>query len=109
MLRHAPPRAFLGALLAAFLCATSLAAAPPERLALVGGMLPTGYEQVPPIHPAPILLEGDRIVAAAHRNDIPVMAHVRAEADVRNLPVGRASSRKGRRRARRHDSVACEP
>ena len=33
----------------------------PGRLALVGGMLLDGYE-VPPLHHATVLIEGDRIV-----------------------------------------------
>lgn len=34
--------------------------APPRRLALVGGMLLDGYE-VPPLHHAAVLIEGERI------------------------------------------------
>jgi imidazolonepropionase-like amidohydrolase len=44
------------------LLATSLASAQtPRRLALVGGMLLDGYD-VPPVHHAAVLVEGDRIV-----------------------------------------------
>ena len=39
------------------------AARPGGKLALVGGMLLTGYE-VPPIHHAAVLIEGNKIVAA---------------------------------------------
>ena len=39
------------------------AAQAPKRIALVGGQLLTGYE-VPPIHHAAVLVEGDKIVAA---------------------------------------------
>src|SRR6185295_182981 len=44
-----------------------------KRLALVGGMLLTGYE-VPPIHHAAILIEGDRIVAAGPSSDVRIPA-----------------------------------
>ena len=37
------------------------AGAKPAKLALVGGMLIDGYD-VPPVHHAAILIEGDRIV-----------------------------------------------
>src|SRR5438477_5994527 len=43
----------------------------PRRLALVGGMLLTGYE-VPPIHHAAILIEGDRIVQAGPSSEIKI-------------------------------------
>src|SRR5688572_33346476 len=43
----------------------------PKRLALVGGMLLTGYE-VPPIHRAAILIEGDKIVAAGPASDVKI-------------------------------------
>jgi imidazolonepropionase-like amidohydrolase len=45
----------------------------PTRLALVGGMLLTGYE-VPPIHHAAILVEGDRIVQAGPASEVRVPA-----------------------------------
>ena len=35
----------------------------PKRVALVGGMLLTGYE-IPPIHHAAVVIEGSKIVAA---------------------------------------------
>ncbi len=41
------------------------------RLALVGGMLLTGYE-VPPTHHATVLIEGNRIVAAGPSSEIQV-------------------------------------
>src|SRR4029078_13232918 len=43
----------------------------PRRLALVGGMLLTGYE-VPPIHHAVVLVEGNRIVAAGPASEIKI-------------------------------------
>jgi len=43
----------------------------PKRLALVGGMLLTGYE-VPPIHHAVVLVEGNRIVAAGPASEIKI-------------------------------------
>ncbi len=43
----------------------------PKRLALVGGMLLTGYE-VPPIHHAAVLIEGDKIVQAGPASEIKI-------------------------------------
>ena len=50
-------------------------AAPPsaKTLALVGGMLLTGYE-VPPIHHATVLIEGNKIVAAGPSAEIRIPA-----------------------------------
>jgi imidazolonepropionase-like amidohydrolase len=45
----------------------------PPRLALVGGMLLTGYE-VPPVHHATILIEGSRIVQAGPASEITIPA-----------------------------------
>ena len=45
----------------------------PKRVALVGGMLLTGYE-VPPIHHAAILIEGSKIVAAGPASEIKIPA-----------------------------------
>ncbi len=45
----------------------------PKRLALVGGMLLTGYE-VPPIHHAAVLIEGDKIVQAGPASEVKVPA-----------------------------------
>jgi imidazolonepropionase-like amidohydrolase len=45
----------------------------PKRLALVGGMLLTGYE-VPPVHHAAILIEGDKIVAAGPASEVKIPA-----------------------------------
>ena len=45
----------------------------PRRLALVGGMLITGYE-VPPIHHAAVVIEGPRIVAAGPASEVKVPA-----------------------------------
>src|SRR5215471_12497742 len=46
-------------------------ARPGGKLALVGGMLLTGYE-VPPIHHAAILVEGNRIVAAGPASEVRI-------------------------------------
>jgi len=46
---------------------------PARRLALVGGMLITGYE-VPPIHHATILIEGRRIVRAGPASEVTIPA-----------------------------------
>jgi imidazolonepropionase-like amidohydrolase len=48
-------------------------AQPPKRLALVGGMLLTGYE-VPPIHHAAILIEGNKIVQAGPASEVKIPA-----------------------------------
>ena len=59
--------------------AASLVSAPaaraqtPKRLALVGGMLVTGYE-VPPIHRAAVLVEGNKIVAAGPAAEVKIPA-----------------------------------
>src|SRR5947208_1536518 len=45
----------------------------PKRLALVGGMLVTGYE-VPPIHHAAVLVEGNKIVAAGPAAEVKIPA-----------------------------------
>jgi imidazolonepropionase-like amidohydrolase len=49
------------------------AQAPARHLALVGGMLITGYE-VPPIHHAAILIEGRRIVQAGPASEVTIPA-----------------------------------
>src|SRR3954451_22645636 len=53
--------------------ATPAPTRPGGKLALVGGMLLTGYE-VPPIHHATVLIEGNKIVAAGPSNDVKVPA-----------------------------------
>src|SRR5436190_7526536 len=45
----------------------------PKKLALVGGMLLTGYE-VPPIHHAAVLIEGSKIVAAGPASEVKIPA-----------------------------------
>src|SRR5258708_28415915 len=45
----------------------------PKRLALVGGMLLTGYE-VPAIHHAAVVIEGNKIVAAGPASEIKIPA-----------------------------------
>ena len=44
-----------------------------KPIALVGGMLLTGYE-VPPIHHAAVLIEGNKIVAAGPASEIKIPA-----------------------------------
>ena len=46
-------------------------------IALVGGMLIDGYD-APPVHHAAVIIQGNRILAAAPRNqiEIPANAHV---------------------------------
>ena len=46
----------------------------PKRLALVGGMLLTGYE-IPPVHHATILIEGNKIVQAGPSSEITIPAN----------------------------------
>jgi imidazolonepropionase-like amidohydrolase len=57
--------------------ALALAASPraqaPKKLALVGGMLLTGYE-MPPIHHAAVIVEGNKIVAAGPASEVKVPA-----------------------------------
>src|SRR3954453_24011345 len=45
----------------------------PKRLALVGGMLLTGYE-IPPIHHAAVVIEGNKIIAAGPASEINIPA-----------------------------------
>ena len=49
--------------IAAFLGVATPHAQAPKPVALVGGMLLTGYE-IPPIHHAAIVVEGNKIIAA---------------------------------------------
>ncbi len=56
-------------LIAALLLAASAAAQ--DRLALVGGMLLDGYD-VPPLHHAAVLIEGDRIVAVGRAAEMEI-------------------------------------
>jgi imidazolonepropionase-like amidohydrolase len=51
--------------------AVSPRAQAPKRLALVGGMLLTGYE-VPPIHHAAVVIEGSKIVAAGPSSEVKI-------------------------------------
>ena len=63
----------------ALLCAAAGAptlAAQQSTLALTGGMLLDGYE-VPPVHDAVVLIEGDRIVAAGPRSEIDIPSGAR--------------------------------
>lgn len=56
---------------AALLLAADVPAQAPKKLALVGGMLLDGYE-VPPLHHAAILIEGNRIVAVGPKSEIAI-------------------------------------
>ena len=47
-------------------------AAQENRLALVGGMLLDGYDNVPPVHNAAILIEGDRIVEVGPAAEVQI-------------------------------------
>ena len=58
-------------LIAAAVCSAHLTAQPKAKLALVGGMLLDGYE-VPPLHNAVVLVEGDRIVAKGRVGEIAI-------------------------------------
>ena len=55
----------------AFLCPGTPHAQAPRRLALVGGMLLTGYD-IPPIHHAAIVIEGRSIVAAGPASEVKI-------------------------------------
>ena len=57
----------------ALLTVASPSAQAPKRVALVGGMLLTGYE-VPPIHHAAVLIEGDKIIAAGPVSEVKIPA-----------------------------------
>src|SRR5580658_2550172 len=46
-------------------------AQPPKRIALVGGMLLDGYE-VPPLHHAAVLIEGNRIVQVGPASEVKI-------------------------------------
>ena len=56
-----------------FLSIATPSAQAPRRVALVGGMLLTGYE-VPPIHHAAVVIEGNKIVAAGPASEIKIPA-----------------------------------
>ena len=60
-------------ILIACLIAVSLHAQTPRRVAFTGGMLLDGYE-VPPVHHATILVEGNRIVQAGRAEDVRIPA-----------------------------------
>ena len=74
------PGAFRAALCALVLVASASlapgqAAATPspatkKKLALVGGMLLDGYDGVPPVHRAAILIEGDRILRVGPASEV---------------------------------------
>lgn len=56
--------------------ALTASAAAQDRLALVGGMLLDGYD-VPPLHHAAVLIEGDRIVAVGRAAELEIPADAR--------------------------------
>src|SRR5882724_1301854 len=56
----------------ALICA-ALSAQTPRRVALTGGMLLDGYE-VPPVHHATVLIEGNKIVQAGRAEDVKIPA-----------------------------------
>jgi imidazolonepropionase-like amidohydrolase len=68
-----PTRASVLVLAALLLSALAPHAQTPRRLALVGGMLLTGYE-VPPIHHAAVLVEGNTIVQAGPASEVKIPA-----------------------------------
>src|SRR6185369_2438857 len=68
-----PTRASVLVLGALLLFALAPHAQTPRRLALVGGMLLTGYE-VPPIHHAAVLVEGNTIVQAGPASEVKIPA-----------------------------------
>jgi imidazolonepropionase-like amidohydrolase len=71
-LRRATSLSFVAAaLLAVVLNVAAPHGQTPKRLALVGGMLLTGYE-VPPIHHAAVVIEGTKIVAAGPASEIKI-------------------------------------
>jgi imidazolonepropionase-like amidohydrolase len=63
--------ALSAALVAVTLCAITVQAQAPKRIALVGGMLLDGWE-VPPIHHAAVLIEGNRIVQVGPASDVKI-------------------------------------
>ncbi len=71
--RHHYLTAACGVLLAALFFVQETHTQNPRRLALVGGMLLTGYE-VPPIHQGAVLIEGDRIVQAGPAAEVKIPA-----------------------------------
>jgi imidazolonepropionase-like amidohydrolase len=75
MIRTRPAVTLIAAVacVTAFLSVATPSAQAPRRVALVGGMLLTGYE-VPPIHHAAVLIEGDKITAAGPASEIRIPA-----------------------------------
>ena len=63
--------ALLGAAVSLIVFAGAASAQPNSKLALVGGMLLDGYE-VPPLHHAAVLIEGDRIVAVGRASELEI-------------------------------------
>jgi imidazolonepropionase-like amidohydrolase len=63
----------VSAFLVALACSTAFAQPQKKRLALVGGMLLDGYE-VPPLHHAAVVIEGDKIVAVGPASEVEIPA-----------------------------------
>src|ERR1700722_20117242 len=64
---------FSRSLAAAAVLAAAVMAQPPKKIALVGGMLLDGYE-VPPLHHAAVLIEGNKIVQVGPASEIKIPA-----------------------------------
>src|SRR5262245_48071984 len=65
------PKTLLALLICGLLFVGETQTQSPKRLALVGGMLLTGYE-VPAIHHAAVLIEGDRIIQAGPASEVKI-------------------------------------
>lgn len=63
----------VSAFLVALACSQAFAEPQKKRLALVGGMLLDGYE-MPPLHHAAVVIEGDRIVAVGPASEVKIPA-----------------------------------
>ena len=66
-------RVAVSALLILLLCPAAFAEPAKKKLALVGGMLLDGYD-VPPLHHATVLIEGDRIVQVGPASELKIPA-----------------------------------
>jgi imidazolonepropionase-like amidohydrolase len=64
---------FFAFILLLFACASAGAAQSNKKLALVGGMLLDGYD-IPPLHHAAILIEGNRIVKVGRSSEVAIPA-----------------------------------
>jgi imidazolonepropionase-like amidohydrolase len=66
-------RAIAAAIALSFFPPGVVQAQPPKKIALVGGMLLDGYE-VPPLHHAAVIIEGNKIVRTGPASEIPIPA-----------------------------------